>query len=40
MAMEAAAGRDEDIDHPYGHRRIEAMISVLIGFVLGLASSQ
>ncbi len=26
-----------DIDHPYGHRRIEAMISVLIGVVLGLA---
>jgi len=26
-----------DADHPYGHRRIEAMISVLIGIVLGLA---
>lgn len=26
-----------DVCHPYGHRRIEAMISVLIGAVLGLA---
>ena len=26
-----------DSCHPYGHRRIEAMISVLIGLVLGLA---